>query len=266
MDTRHTSARVVRCAVALTLLTFAVMAVAQPVTPAAPQRVTMSLDQDLITFVKWAVGIGGFILVAFGGFVVWFFGVDVAQTRKAMLDAREDIAKRLDAIRSDHQILRELKERLQKLGAELVDEIEKARTAAGPPAAPAPGQDTEASGREQSGPLTEAWDLEEKKRDRIRVMLASSEFEWSTIGTIQKKTKLSPEEIERIARNDPLVQIGQGRQGATLLRLKEFNFPQIGAAYRAMAKPGSLAEEAFQAALWEHAQQGKRPTGKLFGE
>lgn len=230
----------------------------------------MSLDRDLITFVQWFASIGGVILVVFGGFVVWFFGVDVAQTRKAMLDAREDIAKRLDAIRSDHQTLRELKDSLQRLGAELVDEVEKARAVVSGVVPPAPHEDTIPSEKVPQGPLAEVWEMEEKKRERIREMLATSEFEWSTIGTIQKKTKLSPEEIETLARNDPLVQIGQGRQGATLLRLKEFNFPGgIGAAYNAtkidFSGSGSQATKAFRAALWDHAQQGRRPTGKVLG-
>ena len=232
----------------------------------------MSLDRDLITFVQWFASISALILAAFAGFIVWFFGVDVAQTRKAMLDAREDIAGRLDAIRSDHQTLRELKERLQKLGAELVDEIEKAKAATGGPANPIPKRDAAPDDQELPGPLTQVWEMEERKRKRIRDMLATSEFEWSTIGTLQKKTKLSPEEIETLARNDPLVQVGQGQQGATLLRLKEFNFPGgIGFAYNAakiepvVFGSGSRAEKAFRDAVAKHAQEGKRPGGKVLG-
>lgn len=216
----------------------------------------MSLDQDLITFVKWAMGIGGAILVFFG----WFFGVDVAKTRSAMLDAREDIAKRLEAIRLDHQSLIELKERLEKLGAELVEQIEKKTPTEPPPPSrlqPAPDQDTEPKETNQDGALAKAWRLKEAKRIHLRQVISAAEFEWTTLGTLAKKTGFTENEIIALTFDDPFVQRGVGRQGQTLLRLRHHNDPN---AVRAVLPID--AGPLWGSALWEHLQQGKEPIRK----
>ncbi|QNK69208.1 hypothetical protein [Variovorax sp. PAMC26660] len=302
---------------AVLALAFAAMAVsAQSVAPAGPQQVTLTLDRDLVTFVKVAAWAAGIFLAVFAALAVGFFGFDVRAARKSLLEASDDIRTRMESIRKDHEALGALKERLEKLGGELVgliedktpppnsisttgakrgrkpkavndgfetdidlSDIEDALAADEPAPTPEENKSTpsqphkESSAPTQPGPLSELWDMEEKQRERIREVLASSEFEWSTVGTVSKKTGLSEEAIEKLALGDPFVQIGHGRQGAMLLRLKEFNYPggteKIGSAYEAMKvkfiASGTQATQGYREALWEHAQQGKGPTGKVLG-
>ena len=234
---------------------------AQSTTQAPTNQVTLSLDRDLITFVKWAGGALGLFLIVCG----WVFGVDVFKTRAALLEAREDIANRREAIRGDHQALLELKDRLQKLGAVLEDEIEKAKVAIRSSAVPAPPTDTKPSKDAPRGALTEVWEQEDRKRQHIREVLAASEFQWSTIGTVAKKTGLPRPEVETLAQSDPLIQIGQGQEGARLLRLKEFNFSdEIGSGY-SQANSLGLTRQRWLDALRAHAQYGKRHGGKVLG-
>ncbi|QSI33409.1 hypothetical protein GNX71_29120 [Variovorax sp. RKNM96] len=234
-----------RCIFVLALVATAA-ASAQSVVPAASNQVTLSLDQDLITFVKAGAWVAGIFLAIFAFIAVGFFGWDVAQTRKAMQDARDDLNKRMGEIRLDHQALKELKERLEKLGAELVEQIEK-KTAADPsvppspapaPApAPAPQQDTKPDEPNQDGPLSQSWRTNEEKRLQVRQVIAAAEFEWTTLGTLAKKTGLGDNEIIALTVDDPLVQRGIGARGQMLFRLRHFNDPNsvgIGDAVREM--------------------------------
>lgn len=262
----------------MAMATFLVVATAQTAAPVSPasaaaatatggrELVTLSLDRDLVTFIQYAGAALGVFLVAFG----WVFGVDIMKTRTALLEAREDIASRREAIRTDHQALDDLKDRLLKLGAVLEGEIEKVRATLRDAAVPGPDKVPKPPEQEPRGALTELWELQDKKRERIREVLAASEFEWSTIGTVEKKTKLSWAEIQPLIQDDPFIQVGHGQQGATLLRLKEFNFPGgLGSAYSATKiEPvgfGARAGKAFRDALAQHAQEGKRPSGKVLG-
>lgn len=250
-----------RCLVVLALAVAVVAASAQPAAQAAPQQVTMSLDQDLITFVKAAIWVAGAFLAIFAFIAIGFFGWDVAQTRKVMQDARDDVTKRMGEIRQDHQALKDLKERLEKLGAELVEQIEK-KTSAEPPvvSVPSPVQQEEIQPDEpnQDGPRSKNWKLHEAKRIHLRHVMAAAEFEWSTLGTLAKKTGLTEAEIIKLTADDPFVQRGFGRQGHVLFRLRQFNDPKkigIGDAVREMSPWNGTT-------VWEHTQTGKEPIRK----
>ena len=53
--------------------------------------------------------------------------------------------------------------------------------------------------------------------DLIREIIASSNYEWTTIGRIMKKTGLSQDEILHEARKEPTIVIGYGRQTKNFL-------------------------------------------------
>lgn len=256
----NTSARAARYIAALALFSFVALAMAQPAGPAASQQVTLTLDRDLVTFVKVAVWAGGIFLAVFAVLAVGFFGFDVRTARKSLLEASDDIRTRTEAIRKDHQSLIELKERLEKLGAELVEQIEKKTPAEAAASESLPVQHEEVMPDEPSkiGPRSKAWKLNEAKRINLRKVIATAEFEWSTLGTLAKKTGLTESEIIELTADDPFVQRGFGRQGHVLFRLRHFNDPNnvgIGDAVRAMG-PGIVTS------VWEHAQRGKEPIRK----
>lgn len=185
------------------------------------------------------------------------------------MEAREDIASRREAIQADHQVLLELKERLLKLGAEMTDQVEKKSP---PLTTPTPKPDDDSSPDEATddttGALSKYWMAEERKKEILRQTIAASEFEWSTLDTLHRKTGISKAELMALANTDPLIQRGIGRNGNVLFRMKEFNYP-IGGAYAAnklnFVGSGSLASKAFRSALWDHAQEGKPTSGNVLG-
>jgi hypothetical protein len=216
-----------RLFVVLALAITAVAVSAQSATPAGPQQVTLSLDRDLVTFVKVATWAAGIFLAIFATLAVGFFGFDVRAARKSLLEANEDIRTRMDAIRKDHQSLVELKERLGKLGAELIEQVEKKAPTTAPPDA-VPPQNDESRPTPSSDPLADL-ELKRQKQTFIRKLLAAAEFEWSTANTIARRMGLRREEVIALAEDDPLVQQGTGRNSEVLFRLKHFNhLPEVG--------------------------------------
>lgn len=242
------------------LLLFAVcasvvgLASAQTVAPVAPERVTMSLDKDLIAFVQAAAWVAGIFLATFAFIAVGFFGWDVAQTRKAMQEARDDLNKRMGEIRLDHQALKELKERLEKLGAELVEQIEEKKAPSVDPRTPLPPPAPQPSDGPadpiEDGPIARVWEADDEKRDRIRYVISWGEFEWTTLPTLAKKTGLSEREAVALAASDPLVQVGTGRHGQLLFRLREFNHDP-------------MSKDTKERDRWPDAVMRNAQTGKL---
>lgn len=275
------------CVLALALVVLTASAVAQTATAAPPQQVTLTLDQDLITFAKWAVSLGGIFLVVFAGIGVLFFGWDVAQTRKAMLEARDDIAKRLESIRSDHAALKELKERLEQLGAKLEEQqlLKKAGVELEdlaypgvpkhPPEPPLPSEpstppqppprlpkidnqvvdelnDEIFNGRDHNQPMA-------RRAEEMRRVLATSDFEWTTMGTLVKKTGIAPEDIEHIlSLSDEFETIV--RKGTKLIKLK--NPIQW---WRSSANTVTYSDEdvVHLQNLIRHISSGRKPAGRI---
>ena len=239
----------------------------QQANAATPDRVTLSLDRDLVTFAKAAAWTGGIFITVFAFIAVGFFGWDVKQTRKAMYDARDDLRKRMDEIRKDHDDLNELKERLKKLGAELIEVAEKkppgqptAPTPAHPPSLSTttlPSSEAEQAPTENQpgwGPLT-SW-TDENKKAYLRNVIGASEFEWSTLGTLARKTGIPGEAIWSLFANDPFVEQGTGRDGRLLLRIRPVS-SSIGAAWRKTPKIGS----AVRGFLWDPPSGRERKDG-----
>lgn len=227
------------------------------IAPPDSDRVSLSLDKDLITFSKWAIIIGGSFVGALALIGAGFFGLDVRQARKSMQEAREETARRMEEIRLAHQSLKDLKDNLEKLGAQLIEEVDRKKSP-GTFAVPDMGQAAPPgpAGSAQMGALEQLERENESIRATLRLMLHMSEFEWSTLGTLAKKIGLPEARVMALADSDPLIQRGTGRQGAVLYRLKIYNHT-----YDHGHK--TMSPEEITKLLWEHAAKGKFSTKSL---
>ncbi len=158
-------------------------------TSTASKAVTVSLDADLVTFVKAAIWVGGAFLAAFAFIGVAFFGWDVHKARSSISEVQKEIKQQLEELRKDFAELKELKEKLEQLGAQLEEATEPTKTSA-----------------------NRAQVVERSNLDLIREVISTSSYEWTTIGRIMKRTGLSREEILREVRAAPDIQIGHGRK------------------------------------------------------
>ena len=163
---------------------------AEPSTSA--KVITVSLDSDLIEFFKTAIWVAGIFLALYVLIGIVFFGWDVGKARSSIMDARKDVKEQLKDLQDDYAKLKDLKEKLEELGAKLQETTESSQA---PAAVSAPQQ------------LVRRTSL-----DLIREVISSSNYEWTTIGRIIKKTGLSREDILREARSGPDIEIGHGRQ------------------------------------------------------
>jgi hypothetical protein len=177
-------------------LTWGLVAAAEP--SASAKIVTVSLDGDLISFFKTAIWVGGIFLALYALIGVVFFGWDVAKARASLSGAQKEVREQLRELRKDFREMKELKDKLQELGAKLQEETEPLAEKAGPVSATAPSPAPGTASRTD--------------RDLIREVIASSSYEWTTIGRVLKKTGLSREDILREARSDPDIVVGYGRQ------------------------------------------------------
>ena len=167
-----------------------------------PQQITVSIDADLITFFKSAIELGGAFLFIYAIIGVIFFGWDVKKAHDSIIDAQreaKDMVKELNEERKevkdglkellkDQRAFKDLKERLEQLGAKLQEESESHQ------------QSPVASSNERSN------------IELIRQIIESSDFEWTTIGRIMNKTGLSRNDVLQEARAAPDIEIGYNRQ------------------------------------------------------
>lgn len=198
-----------------------------------PQQITMSVDADLIAFVKVTIWLGGGFLVIFAALGIAFFGWDVRKARGSILDAQKEVNELLKESRKDLNALKELKENLGELGAQLQEEMEslqdlkKKREELGeksqedsessPPSAAVP---TRMEFRDAASQVpvssicspTSPMAGMRSDLDLIREVIASSNYEWTTIGRLMKKTGLPHDEILQEARSAPDIIISYGRQ------------------------------------------------------
>lgn len=195
-----------------------------------PQQITLSVDADLIAFVKTTIWLGGSFLVIFAAIGITFFGWDVRKARGSITDAQKEVNELLKESRKDHDALKELKGKLEELGAKLQEDIEslqdlkEKREELGKK----PQEATETPTPSVAAPERMAFrdtvktflrpgatpSIEGKRSniDLIREVIASSNYEWTTIGRIMKKTGLSQDEILREARSAPDIIISYSNQ------------------------------------------------------
>jgi hypothetical protein len=171
-----------------------VFAIVFPTTIVADQEatskiITLSIDQDLILFFKGAVWLSGIFLAAFAFIGIAFFGWDVRKARASLLDAQNETKKLLEELKSDFAAMKDLKEKLEQLGAQLEENAEA---------------------RSNETPVSTA--AGRSNIDLIREVIKSSSYEWTTIGRVKKLTGLSRDEILDCIRTTADIQIGNGRK------------------------------------------------------
>ncbi|AXI01614.1 hypothetical protein [Aquirhabdus parva] len=155
----------------------------------AQKLVTLSIDQDLITFLKACLWGGGIFLAIFSFIGLAFFGWDVSKAKGSLLDAQKEIRELLNESKANFSSMKELREKLEQLGAQLE---ENDITFAKEPVL---------KNNETRSPI-----------DLIREVINSSNFEWTTIERVIKRTGLSRDAILNEVRKAPDIKISSGRK------------------------------------------------------
>lgn len=171
----------------LVLATMSGFAIAADV-ESVPKVITMSLNEDVLSLVKGAIWGGGAFLAIFAFIGIAFFGWDVRKARASITDAQKEIQQSLETMRKDAAALKELKEKLEETGAQVQEFIEKNQSAP----AKATGART--------------------NLDLIREVIQTSNYTWTTVGRIMKRTGLDRDTILNETRAAPDIEIGYGKQ------------------------------------------------------
>ncbi|MGI4813426.1 MAG: hypothetical protein ACRYG5_12835 [Janthinobacterium lividum] len=165
-------------------------------------NVTLSVDKDLVTLLKCAVWAGGIFIAVFAFFSVAFFGVDVRKARSALIDAQKETRDLLKELKVDFEAMKDLKEKLEQLGAQLEEGSESnSETDTSNDSAnqiPAQSSFSAPTGRSDS--------------DLIREVIQSSTYDWTTIGRVEKRTGLSRDVILEAVRKAPDMEISTGKK------------------------------------------------------
>lgn len=162
--------------------------------------VTISLNEDVISLVKGAIWVGGIFLAIFAFIGIAFFGWDVRNARTLITAAQKEIQENLVAMRKDATALKELKEKLEQTGAQVQEDIEKIQ----PP--PALIQGTRSN------------------IDLIREVIKTSNYTWTTVGRLLKRTGLDRETVLREIRAAPDIEIAFGKESQDqIFRFKELS-------------------------------------------
>lgn len=170
-----------------------ILAVGADTLPVAKQ-ITLSVDADLVEFVKASIWIGGIFLAVYALVGVMFFGWDVAKARGSITTAQTEVKGLLKELRDDYAGLKNLKERLEELGAALQEDIEaseRQRDKTRHRFRDDQGTRLEASIIAPEAPPTDT----RTNIERIRDVIRTSRFEWTTIGRIMDRTGLPRDNI-----------------------------------------------------------------------
>lgn len=174
------------------LITAAPPAAMATIGVAAPQAVTVSVDQDLLVLMKGIV-LGGSIFLAVFAFIgVAFFGWDVRKARASLADAQKETRELLQELKTDFNEMKILKEKLEQLGAQLEESGSQ-------------------EPKEPKEPPSERA-VERSSTERIRDVIRTSNYEWTTIGRITKRTGLTRDEVLNEFRKASDIIIGNGSQ------------------------------------------------------
>jgi Zn finger protein HypA/HybF involved in hydrogenase expression len=177
-----------------------------------PQQITMSVDAELIEFIKITIILGGSFLVIYALIGGAFFGWDVRKARGSINDAQKEIKERLKEFQEDYVALKDLQEKLEELGAKLQEQTETPRISAAAPVHMPVRDSAHVPSHEDTVSPTSSTAGTRSNIDLIREVIASSNYEWTTIGRIMKITGLSHDEILREVRSASNIIISYGRQ------------------------------------------------------
>jgi hypothetical protein len=155
----------------------------------APQSVTLTVDQDLVMVLKWTIWVGGIFLFSYASIGLAFFGWDVRKARASLGDAQKETRDKLQKLQIDFDEMKKLKEKLEQLGAQL-----------------------EEGGSEETKEPPLKRGTERTNIDLIREVIRTSNYEWTTIGRVVKRTGLSQEDVLVEVRKAPEIYIGTGRK------------------------------------------------------
>lgn len=232
-------------------------------------RVTISVDEDLVFVLKLLGGVVVFLFAVFVGAGIFFFGWDVTKTRNTLIDAREDIIKRMELIRSDHEAFKALRGQLHELGAELEGEIAKRK------ASQHQGEEQKAAATDVAdGPEPDISDeLTPNQRQRahfkaIKDVLLNSKFQWSTIETIMRKTGLTRQQvIDAASSGNGTIGISVGRATNDLIFRYDMPHNELADMVDVINDHRESTRRdpdtgAFERAVWDAARQGKAPPSK----
>jgi hypothetical protein len=156
--------------------------------------------RDFVTVLKWAFGFLGLLLAAIAALGVTFFGFDVR-------NARASIDKEIGELRKvieEAKTLKEELERTSELQRETQNDLEEIGAKVEEVADQSPAASTTA-------PETR------NLPDLIREVLRNSRFEWTTIGTVAKRTGLTRDQILHTVQSMTDVRIGTGKRSQDLI-------------------------------------------------
>ncbi|WP_454805267.1 hypothetical protein [Paraburkholderia fungorum] len=185
----------------LCILLVVAPAVAHGVDSASSSAVTVSVDRDLITLLKGAIWVGSIFIAIFAFIGIAFFGMDVRKARTTLHDAQKETREMLAELKSDFEALKGLKDKLEQLGAQL----EESEESSSEHVVPTDGGNQQAA--------TVAIPTSEGRTDAelIREVMRSSSYDWTTIGTIQRRTGLPRDTVLETVRKAHDIHISTGR-------------------------------------------------------
>ncbi len=174
--------------------------------------VTIMLDaSDFVTVLTWASIFLGALLLVIAALGVTFFGFDVRNARvsidnaRASIDnARSSIDKEIGELRKVIEEAKTLKEKFENISKESMNDLEEI------------GAKVEEVADQSVAVSTTAPETRNLP-DLIREVLRRSRFEWTTIGTVAKRTGLTHDQILHTVQSMSDVRIGTGKRSQALI-------------------------------------------------
>lgn len=162
---------------------------------------TVTLDaSDFITVLTWAFSFLALFLIVIAALGVAFFGFDIR-------NARSSIDKEMAELRKLFAEAKALKEELEKTSKrqqETQNDLEQI------------GAKIEEAA-DQSSPVSKTDSETRNLPDLIREVLRNSRFEWTTIGTVAKRTGLSRDDVLHLVQSMSDVRIGTGKRSQDII-------------------------------------------------
>ena len=181
---------------------------------AEPVQTTVKLDlsNDLITLIRFAVWGGAILLLALAGIGVAFFGFDIRKARGSITDMTSELKKLIEEAKKEYELLRnmkaemiELKQNFDVSVADSKNKIEElgAMIEAMADTSPREGFETGVGVASQAT---------RTDTDLILDIIRGSNFQWTTIHRLMKRSGLDRDKILEITRSIPDVEINIGKK------------------------------------------------------
>lgn len=215
-----------------------------------PTVVTLNLTKDLVDFAMTSVKVGAFLLAIFAGLCLCFFGFDVRNAQKAINESVKEVkaaetearkvAEELSKQRAElEKIIVSAEDKLNKIGATMeglatpekpgsTEHLEvplpapspfppsgklEVRTRDSLPAKSGPGDKPPAAASVPDAPTPSG----RAPSSLVLEVLAGSNFDWTTMTRIKRKTGLTEDLILTIANAMPNIESSSNRKTGELL-------------------------------------------------